>query len=329
VGIFVCSSGAAIASTEVETSGRFVNQAAVVEPGSFGARIQSFSTAASFAQRGLPHGLSYRSSVTWVVPDYRAVMLLDQEQKALPPPDSREELRGDIQLGWQFGPIEASVGLERHLSQSPFHAQSMRAKLAWGLFNQGTRLGMEFSRASQKRPVTYFVDRDLRVKPRPIAVSSEKTALSLEQVISSRWQGALKVSTRGSNSERPSAWGVESRHSVALSGAWFAKAGISYWSERQTENLKNERGYFEAKSGFAELLFEPSYGWLLAAGYGLTIEREEDPSASRLIQVGSDRYSFQVVRTSGRSRYRLTGAFSRRNDQGSSMEMGGGVTWEI
>jgi hypothetical protein len=118
--------------------------------------------------------------------------------------------------------------------------------------------------------------------------------VSGEQVVNSRMRVKAQLELN-QKTDRPTSAGVLLKSSIAISNRDFLRFDLARHEESRNESLQDERGYFNLNS--AEMIYSRylTYDLTLSAGYGLIVEKEDNPQNLRKDQMASDVYSLGLT----------------------------------
>ena len=279
---------------------------------------------------GGPFGLS--ATVRADRPDYSSVLV--RNRGGIETPLSAQypgltELSAEAKGLYLSGPRRATLSYTGNLNPSPYFTQTLTAAYQHGFYNQSTILGVNAAYMTQNQPESWFIDTDFRNRARPALIHANEVVLFVNQILTDRWKAELSVVSAERVEDRPRNVGVTMTHWYALADRLFLKGLLDYRTELRALPLKDERGYFSAKTAEIALTVEPVYDLLATASYAIVVENESDPRTGREAQVGSDQLGLGVSYLIGRWLVNVQGAYRLTNIGLKAYSIGGGVTWTL
>lgn len=274
-----------------------------------------------------------RAGLDRTIPNYERYLVTDRSGNTRPlsaartDPEYAARAGGDVFL--PGGTV--SVDGAKSFGPTPFPFYSASVAASADRYDWGARIGVTLARSDRANPLSYFVHPDtLRPTLRPPKVVENKATVFWEQVLGERWRSRLKVSGVHRPEDRPERAEAEGGLAHALSDNFALIASIGGSRERRrAERLRDERGFLEAGWLQAEVRYEPSYSWALAARAGTLLERETARGTAAARRVGTDSLGLDVRRSQGRTEFDLRAFAAFSNTGYTTYQFGGGFTWHL
>lgn len=282
-----------------------------------------------FIQMEPSRSLSVDLSVHRSQEDFANYILQNEDGTTRKLEPGEDHLSGQSGLRYQNGDWTAGLSHRRSLSSSPLAQSTTSLSLAKSFNHQLSNLEILHDRGLQRRPLTYYTDLlNGARRARPTEVGYDSTALAWEQVLSER----MRVKVRGEVSEmtaRPQALGFQVQSAFAFSSKDFLRVGYLQMREQDQLPLKDDRGYFSVQGYETKFSKYISYDWSIGAGYGLMIEKEDNPQNRRIQQMASDIWSLESDYKGSSWVVRMRYQQLVSNINFASQIFSGDMTWEF
>lgn len=305
-------------------------QTTLVGPGS--GRVSSMNANFSYLLDGIWNHFNASGGVTLAQPNYQNYLLRNSRGDTRSLSDSVKsstEITGTQAFGWSHGIHTANMTWAGSLNQSPFSFQSATASYQMSFFEKATVLGVRATLLNQDNPEDFFIDRRFQNQSRPRLIHANEVVGTYDQILTDRWKMFVDLSTARRIEERPRNIGITLGHAYALSNRVSLQVKAARFEELRSDPLLNERGYFNLTSGEFAVGVEPIYDLLVTLSYGLTVEREYDPSTQAETQVATDQFGLGLRYTLRSYEIRIQGGLGATNTTYQTLNFSGGVVWRI
>lgn len=267
-------------------------------------------------------------------PDYSATVLRDKfgrEYLLDPNGEMGEEDFFRISLGMKTNQFSTNVAMEKNLSPTPYSQRGISVGFSYYLFQQRELLSSTISVQEQGRPQSYYVTSDFKEGQRPTLVRNEKWQVSWEHILSERLKGQVFFHTGIKREERPRNYGGGLKMAFGPSDRLYIKAGLWHMRENDKRILQNEVGYLKFNQFQGEVVFEPTYDFLVGLSYYLTMETERDPRTKRQVRYASDEYALGMTNKWGLGSMSTSLKVShlRTNQSFQAWNVTGNIEWTL
>ncbi len=244
----------------------------------------------------LKSGLQITASYRQIKNDYSNYLIQEENgrEKKLSSTFDQVESQGSVSADFSFQNLSANLTADTSLNPTPFPSRFFQFSQTTQLNHQLTEIRWNLGSGQMKQPLSYFTDvRTGERKQRPEQLDFRTYGVSAEQVVSEsmRVQFLLDMNQR---SDRPSATGVQIKSAYALSDRDFLRFHVLRRQESRQDRLQDDRGYFDLSGGELSYSRYITYDLVGSAGYGLIVEKEDQPARFRKDQMATDVYSLKI-----------------------------------
>ncbi len=279
----------------------------------------------------LPKGFSYNAKLEQRSVDYTNYLILPKEgfREALEDEVSEESYL-DQSISFANGPHEVSLSYFTHLSSSPLAQQGQTINYNYTFNQKLTKLLTSTTYFEQKRPEDYFqIAAGSPREKRAEKIFGKKLSLGVEHIFSERYKARGTIFQGQRLKERPSHLGVELYQKYALTDAQFLGLKLERIEENTSEDLENERGYFDQQNLLIEYTAEPIYDLLASISYGHSVETEDNPRDESTEQLGIDSYGLGIDFQNLDYTLALSLLYSETNTNLFFSTISGGIQWDF
>lgn len=243
--------------------------------------------------------------------------------------DGREtRIRGG--LGYQLGDYIVDGSISRSITQGALRQHSFTFGVSRSLYSLGADLYLSFSRTTEIRPLSYFVNPEsLRSEELVTEVNHDYLALTWQQIITERFKTALSLSLQQRREERPLGYGVRLTNLYALHHSYALFSAFEYINERTNKLPKNGTGFYDLFSYEIGAQTEISYNWRARILAGQVFEEESARGSLPQTQVKTNTFSLAVNSDFLTLNPSLTFRYENSNNGRSAISFLGGLTWII
>ncbi|MFN7904628.1 MAG: hypothetical protein ACK5P5_05545 [Pseudobdellovibrionaceae bacterium] len=254
------------------------------------------STDLSITSPRLKSGFQFTGKMKQTKNDYSDYLIQDElgAETKLSSSFDRAEAQGGLSLEYVFQNLSWNFDHEFNLGPTPFASSYTKLSQSVQLNHQLTEVQFEIGQGQVEQPLNYFTDLKTGTrKQRRTSLDLRTYSTSVEQVLHKRIRGQLQVELN-EKSDRPTSFGISMKSAVAISDRDFLYFDLVRRSETRDDRLQDERGYFDLNSGEIKYSRYLTYDFTLSAGYGLVVEKEDNPQIFRKEQIAIDVYSINL-----------------------------------
>ncbi len=197
-------------------------------------------------------------------------------------------------------------------------------------FNHGmTIMSTSLSHSQNRQPEQWYIDWKFKNQRRPLKLHTNQLQLSIEQLLSTRIKAGVDFKMGQRMEDRPPHFAIKIKSGYQILEPWFVRLSHSYLRELRSENLKDERGYFNSQKTLISLTWEPIFDLLLTGQYGIMFEQEENPITQKVTKSGVDQVGWGIEYPFQNFQLATKGSWQISNEQQTYFELFGGITWQM
>ncbi len=262
--------------------------------------------------------------------DYKNVQLTDNKGQTHSLAQDYDRAEHSLSVNGQYysGANNYSLGIVRSMNSSPYFNQGVQAGYYYRGLYDSYKLGSDVSVNQNNQPESYYTNRQFTLQKRPSSLITNKMTVWYEQVLNEDLKTRLEFLYGQRPADRPNNNGMNLKIGYVLSSNYFLRTGVGYISEENTD-LKNERGSFSTRYFDSELIYKPSYRFLISFAYGLIVESEKSAFVGEDQTFGHDVYTVD-------GKYKFPGytisstlSFRQSNTDSQEANLSGGFIWEM
>lgn len=279
----------------------------------------------------LSSGLQITASYRQIKNDYSNYILQERNgtEKQLGSTFDQLESQGTVAADLMYQNLSVNFSVDSSLNQTPFPSRFYQLTQTTQLNHQLTEVRWGIGTGKMEQPLSYFTDvRSGERRQRPTLLDFRTYVLSAEQVMTDRLRAKLQLDL-SQRSDRPSSTGVTVRSAYAVSERDFIHLQAMRRQESRQDQLQDDRGYFDLSGAEASYARYLTYDLVGSVGYGLIVEKEDQPARFRKDQMATDVYTvkldYQGVRWSGGLKYQQMSS----NLDYASNSYGGQFAWSF
>ena len=279
----------------------------------------------------LKSGLQITTTYNQIKNDYSSYVIQDQNgtEKKLGSTFQQSESQGSLALDVSFQNLSASLSVDSSLGPTPFPSRFYQLTQTTQFNHQLTEVSWSLGSGKMEQPLSYFTDvQSGERKQRPTTLDFRTYAISAEQVVSEHLRAQIQLEAN-QRSDRPTATGLQIQSAYAVSERDFLRLHLLRRQESRQDRLQDDRGYFDLSGGEISYSRYLTYDLVGSAGYGLIVEREDQPARLRKDQLATDVYTlkldYQGVKWSGGLKFQQMAS----NLEYSSSSYGGQFAWNF
>ena len=199
---------------------------------------------------------------------------------------------------YQQGSILSSLFITQDTKPSVFSLKSYGLIIRKDFFSSATQASFSLDKSLQSQPDNYFINPiSLQSQKRLERIETQKVSLGLEQILTENLRSRIQYSESKTNSYRPLQRSLKLANALALSSRWTSRFDMGYAYEDHSENLFDDRGYFQSQWLESQISYEWALDSFIGLGWSTVLENENDSRRSYSAHLGTDTFGLYLNKT--------------------------------